>query len=169
MRAIQFIAITLIFIFTSCSEPLESGKVETTSVDLTPQKINISITAPKGAQLLKGAAEEDMLLYKLYSCKVHAENFKIEVMCYTMSDRSVEGVLQENIADVKNEDTFSKIIQQDSTGFIYESNEINEEKSYGFYKVMVDKDFYVNIIPEPQTDGTISLEEAKFMYEILNK
>ena len=163
-----FTAIIFTTIF-SCSEPLDAGKVTTEQIDLSPQNIELSITAPKGAKLLKGAEEEDMMLYKLYSCKVHAEDFKVEVMCFTMSDRSLNGVLTEKLADIKNEDTLSKIVLQDSTGFIYESNEINDEQSYGFCKIDVRDNFYVNIIPEPQSDGTISLEEAKYMYEILNK
>lgn len=164
-----FFTCLLVFILACCSEPLDAGKVTTEKIDLSPQNIALSITAPKGAQLLKGAEEEDMMLYKLYSCKVHAKDFKVEVMCFTMSDRSLNGVLTEKLADIKNEDTFSKIVLQDSTGFIYESNEINNEQSYGFCKIEVRNNFYVNIIPEPQSDGTISLEEAKYMYEILNK
>jgi hypothetical protein len=52
---------------------------------------------------------------------------------------------------------------------LFETKEINGDLNYGFIKLMVFKNKYASIFPEPKPDGNTSLEEVNYMLDILNR
>lgn len=162
--------VSLVMIF-SCSEPLDASKIEIQKMVLDSASTEpVEVNVPKGAFEFPGAEPEDMLgLYSIYSKKVRADNFAIEVEFTTLSDVDKEQILEEKLEKLKfNSDSF-RLIKKTKDGFFYETKEINGDFSYGFVKLIVTDSKYAVIFPEPTPEGNISLEEASFMYDILNR
>lgn len=170
-RALQLISIIAI-VFSSCSEPLDASKVEKEKLNLSEFDTPIEINVLKGAKASKGAEPEDMLgMFSIFSTKVKGgedNEFAIEVTCTTMPGMTLDEVLAEKGGELKAESGFTKLVEEKPDGFLFERKEINDELNYSFIKVFVTDDLYVIVAPEPKAEGNTTLEEAKFMYNILN-
>lgn len=169
MKHVTLLLGIISFLITSCAEPLDALKVEKESLDLSDFDTPIQITVPKGTKALKGAEPEDMLgMFTIFSTKVKGANFALEVTCTTMGGMTLAEVLEEKGGELKDESGFVKTIEVNEDGFLFESKEINGDLNYSFIKLFVTEDAYMVVSPEPKSDGNTSLEEAKFMYSILN-
>tara|TARA_B100000676_G_C18051921_1_gene831796 strand:+ start:292 stop:813 length:522 start_codon:yes stop_codon:yes gene_type:complete len=171
MLRFLFLFLTVSFTFLSCSEPLDAEKIEVHKFLLDSEsKDSIEIVVPKGAVEFPGAQPEDMLgLYTIYSKKVRLEDFAIEVEFITLSGVEQDDIVQEKLEEIKIESESFRLIKQQSDGFFFESKEINGDLNYSFIKIIVAKTKYAVVFPEPKPDGNTSMEEAKFMYDIINK
>lgn len=170
-KVIQLICGISILLF-SCSEPLDASKVEKEKLNLLEFDTPIEVNVLKGSKASVAAEPEDMLgMYSIFSTKViggEEKEFSVEVTCTTMPGMTMEEVLAEKTGELKAETGFSKVVQEDADGFLFERNEINDEMNYSFIKVFVTDELYVVVSPEPKAEGNTTLDEAKFMYEILN-
>lgn len=170
-KAFQILGAITIFL-SSCSAPLDASKVETEKMKIDGEDNDpIEITVPKGAKEFPGAAPEDMLgMFTLYSKKVReGESFAIEIEFNTTPGMTVKEVLEEKGGEIKSESNFSKIVEEREDGFLYESKEISGKLNYGFIKAIVTSSKYAVMLSEPKSYGFRSLEEAQYMYQIVNK
>ena len=169
-KIFKFFAVPLLLFF-SCSEPLDATKIEIQKMVLDfASGEPIELIVPKGTIEFPGAEPEDMLgLYTIYSKKVRAENFAVELEFTTLSGVEQEEIVEEKLGDIKTDSDSFRLLKKRKDGFLYEHKEINGNLNYGFIKLIVTKNKYVIIFPEPKPEGNISLEEANFMYDILNR
>ena len=169
-RVFAVVVIFLVFFF-SCSEPLDARKVESDKIVLDRDSEEpLEVMAPKGAVEFPGAESEDMLgLYTVYSRKVRAENFAVEVEFTTLSNVKEGEIVEEKLEEIKMDSDLFRVIKKRKDGFLFETKEINGDLNYGFLKLIVTKNKYAVISPEPKPDGNTSLEEATYMYDILNR
>ena len=170
-RAFQILGAVAIFL-SSCSAPLDAGSVETEKMKIDGEDNDpIEISVPKGAKEFPGAEPEDMLgMFTVYSKKVRTEeNFALEIEFNTTPGTTVAEAISEKGDEIKAESNFSKVIEEKEDGFFYESKEINGQLNYSFIKAIVTPNKYAIVFPEPKSYGVRSIEEAKFMYEIVNK
>ena len=160
-----------LFMIFSCSEPLDATKIEVEKMVLDLASTEpIEVNVPKGAFEFPGAEPEDMLgLYSIYSKKVRADNFAIEIEFTTLSGVDEKQIVKEKLGELKIDSDSFRLIKKRKDGFFYETKEINSDLSYGFLKLIVTNSKYAVIFPEPKPEGSISLEEANFMYDILNR
>lgn len=165
------IIILLAFVFSACSAPLDASKVKTNKMEIDgSDKDPIHITVPIGSKEFIGSEPEDMLgMFTLYSKKIRTQDFALEIEFTTIPNMSVKEVLEEKGGGVKSESNFNRVIEEIEDGFLYESKEINGDLNYSFIKAIVTDSKYAVVFPEPKADGNTSLEEAKYMFEILNK
>lgn len=171
MKRVFKVVIVLLLFFFSCAEPLDAKKIESEKLVLDIDSGEpLEIVVPKGAVEFPGANPENMLgLYTIYSKKVRAENFAIEVEFTTLSNVVAEEIVDEKLEEIKLESDLFRVIKKRKDGFLYETKEINGDLNYGFLKLIVTKKKYAVIFPEPKPEGNTSLEEANYMYEILNR
>ncbi len=169
-RVFEVVLVVLVFFF-SCSEPLDARKVESHKIVLDFDSGEpVEVMAPKGAVESPGAEPEDMLgLYTVYSRKVRAENFAVEVEFTTLSNVEEKEIVEEKLEEIKTESDLFRVINKRKDGFLYETKEINGDLNYGFLKLIVTKNKYAVIFPEPKPEGNTSLEEAIYMYDVLNR
>ena len=166
----KVVSILLVLILGACSVPLDASKVKVRKIDLSSIDMPVKLNVPDFATVTSTGQPEDMLgLYSILSGNVKAENFSVEITCFTMTDSNLEEVLDEAGNEIKAESGFEKIIQQREDGFLFQSTEINGDPNFSFIKVIVTPEVYVVVSPEPKSDGNTTQEEAQYMYDILNK
>ena len=171
MQKIFYIVTFTAFLFSACSSGVpDSSSVEKEKINLSDFGTPIELSVLKGSKAIKGAEPEDMLgMYSIFSTKVKApEHFAVEVICTTLPGMTLKEVLNEKGGEIKMESGFSKILEENRDGFFFETKEINGDFNYSFIKVFVTEDAYMIVSPEPKSDGNTTMEEAKFMYDILN-
>ncbi len=170
-KALELIS-GIAILLSSCSEPLDASKVEKEKLNLSDFDTPIEINVLKGSKASKGAEPEDMLgMFSIFSTKVNGgedNEFSVEVTCTTMPGMTLQEVLDEKGGELKAETGFTKVVEEQEDGFLFERKEINGDLNYSFIKVFVTDDLYVIVSPEPKAEGNTSLEEATFMYSILN-
>lgn len=168
MKNLFFIIIVLFTV--ACSAPLDGKTVEVMKLDLNEHKIPLILNAPSQSKVESGMEPEDVMgLYTIFSKKVKAENFTLEVTCQTLTDMSLEEAKAEVQPEIKTTKGFEKIIEENENGFLYERTEINGDKNYSFNLVFATPDCFMVLEPEPKSDGNTSLEEAQYMFDILTR
>ncbi len=167
-QALQILGISLLM-FSACSEPLDASKIEKEKISLKEFNTPVEVFVPKGAKASEAAEPEDMLgLFTIYTTKVEAENFAIEVICTTEEGMLASEVFKEKSNEIKSSTGFSKVIEEVENGMLYESKEINDDLNYNFIKVFSYDESYTIVVSKPKPDGNTTLEEAKYMFDIIN-
>ena len=171
MKSVFKFSVVFSILLCSCSEPLDASKVEVNELVLDVDSEGpLALVVPVGSLEFPGAEPEDMLgMYSVYSKKVRAEDFAIEVEFITLSGVDKKEIVQEKLEEIKTDSDAFRLIKQFEDGFLFETQEINGDLNYGFIKLMVFKNKYASIFPEPKPDGNTSLEEVNYMLDILNR
>ena len=171
MKSVFKFSVVFSILLCSCSEPLDASKVEVNELVLDADSEDpLALVVPVGSSEFPGAEPEDMLgMYSVYSKKVRAADFAIEVEFITLSGVDKKEIVQEKLEEVKTDSEAFRLIKQFEDGFLFETKEINGDLNYGFIKLMVFKNKYASIFPEPKPDGNTSLEEVNYMLDILNR
>jgi hypothetical protein len=171
MKSVFKFSVVFSILLCSCSEPLDASKVEVQEIVLDANSGGpLNLVVPVGSLEFPGAELEDMLgMYSVYSKKVRAENFAIEVEFITLSGINKEEIVKEKLEGIKTDSDAFRLIERNEDWFLFETKEINGDLNYGFVKLMVFENKYASIFPEPKPDGNTSLEEAKYMLDILNR
>jgi hypothetical protein len=171
MKSVFKFSVVFSILLCSCSEPLDASKVEVQEIVLDANSDGpLNLVVPVGSLEFPGAELEDMLgMYSVYSKKVRAENFAIEVEFITLSGINKEEIVKEKLEGIKTDSDAFRLIERNEDWFLFETKEINGDLNYGFVKLMVFENKYASIFPEPKPDGNTSLEEAKYMLDILNR
>lgn len=90
------------------------------------------------------------------------EQYSVQIFSSTAITIDVKQLKKEQLADVKRNPYFSKLIREEDAGFIYENNVDSTLINYGFrhIKVMGDKE----IVFQTGLIGSFSLEDVERMY-----
>lgn len=161
----------LIIIGVACSTSFD-GKTDAVEL-LKIEGAPFSISVPEGASKYYSSDVEDILgMYTLQTHKIKGAEgvpFNIEVTYTTLTDLSLEEAISEIATPIKSDDGFVRVVDSVANGCLYERKEINGELNYSFYKIQVDPAGYIAVRPEPKADGNTSLEEAQYMFNIVNR
>jgi len=148
------ILLTLAFGIIACnSDGLES-------INLQEHGANIDIKMPAGAEI----NSEPLGLRKEITVK--QDKFNVIILVADEVTQTAAEMKKEKLEGVKALDIFSKIIQEDDNGFIYEINQ-GANKNYDFRYVYVKNgtshDFRRNFV------GDYTLNEVKTMYKAVKQ
>ena len=130
------------------------------TISLQKHGANIDIKIPAGAEV----TSEPIGYRKQIS--VQQDKFDLIILVGDEETRTAAEIKKEKLEDVKALDIFSKIIQEDDNGFIYEINQ-GAGKNYDFRYVYVKNgsshDFRRNFV------GDYTLDEVKTMYNAVKQ
>jgi hypothetical protein len=129
-------------------------------LDLVKYGVGIKIKAPQDAEV----KVSDMGIMKDISVK-GGKGFYIQILNSEAINYSAEKLKEEELADVKKERYFSKVIQEDANGFLFEKDYGDEKVNYDFrfFKILGDQEykFQTGLI------GNFSEEDVRIMYEAI--
>jgi len=131
--------------------------------DLLQYGIPITIMAPDSIVVKSGnlGFSQDVTI------KGEEADFDLQIFAYNATTTDVNKVKQEQLEEIKSNRYFSKIVQEDPDGFIYEMALDSTNLNYGFkyLRIQGDKEYTF----QTAMVGTFSLEEAKGMYEAVKQ
>ena len=134
-----------------------------TQKDLLEYGIPLTVNIPVDAKITKGNAG---LIPEVY-IEDSTSYFNIQINTLPATTTDVTKVKAEIMGEVKIAPYFTKLVQEDRDGFIYETTVDSTAISYHFKHCVVQGDntyiFENSLISQP------SLEEAQFMYETVRK
>lgn len=145
-----------ILLLSACAEP----KASYPEMDLMKHGLPIKINAPADAEV----EMNDMLLMK--DVTVKKDNFYMQIFSSDVITTDVAKIKTEKLNEVKYKSSFSKIIQEDADGFIFEKMRSDSTANYDFRKIKVQGDkqyiFQTGLI------GKFSEQDVRDMYESVN-
>ena len=128
------------------------------SLDLMSKGIPIKIMAPVGSEVLS----EDFGVMKDVTIK-KGDDFYLQILASNAMTTDKTAIINGQKSDVQNAPYFSKFIQEDADGFIYEKQIDSSKINYDFRYVKLQGDreymFQTGLI------GSYSLEDVKRMYQ----
>lgn len=129
------------------------------SLDLLQYGIPITIMAPDSAKVVVGSLSFSQDI----TVKSEADKFDLQIFAYDATTNNLAEVKASHLAEVKSNAYFSKILEEEDAGFIYETTFDSTTTSYGFkyLKLQGDKEY----IFQTGLIGTFELEDVKMMYE----
>ncbi len=148
----QILYFVAILIFTSCGE----SKPKTSAMDLLKYGMPISVSAPEGSIV----ESDDLGVMKDVSIK-SGDDYFVQIFSGIATERDPKIVIAKLKEETKSDPYFSKIIQEDESGFIYEKK-IDEEVDYDFRFVKVQGD--TEFIFQTGLFGTFSEDQVRNMY-----
>lgn len=142
-----------ILLLSACSEP----KANYPEMDLMKHGLPIKINAPADAKV----EMNDMLLMK--DVTVIKDKFYLQIFSSEAMINDVAKIKAEKLNEVKSKPSFSKIIQDDPSGFIFEKLRSDSTANYDFRQVKIQGDkqyiFQTGLI------GKFTEREVRDMYE----
>ncbi len=148
-------------IFLACQDT--ASKSDLQPLDLLQYGIPITILAPDSVVVKSG----NLSFSQDVTIKGEEPGYDIQIFGYDASTTNPETVKIEQLADIKSNRYFSKIIQEDPVGFIYEIALDSTSLNYGFKHIRIqgDKEY----IFQTAMVGSFNLEDTKRMYEAVQK
>jgi len=160
MRSYYMLWIALITIM-ACQNNTATSNLKST--DLLQYGIPITIMAPDSIAVKSGnlGFSQDVTI------KGEEAGFDLQIFAYSATTMDINKVKEEQLAEIKSNRYFSKIIQEDPDGFLYEMALDSTNLNYGFkyLRIQGDKEYTF----QTAMVGTFSLEEAKGMYEAVKQ
>ncbi len=157
-KLIGFFAMTLL-VYACGSEE----KSNLSPLDLTSYDVPVTIMAPDSANVKKmdmGGIMKDVTVKK-------GEDYYVQIYASQAATNDIAKLKSDQLADIKSNPFFSKIIKEEEAGFIYENKIDSTMTSHGFCYVYVQGDrefvFRTGLV------GTFTLEEAEKMYEAVKQ
>lgn len=134
-----------------------SGSNQASELDLLKHGMPIKINASQDAVVVS----DDLGFMKDITVKDGSDYF-IQILSSSAINLDAEKIKADKLAEVKNGPFFSKIIQEDANGFIFEKQIDANNTNYDFRHIRIQGDkeyiFQTGLI------GTFSLEAVKKMY-----
>jgi len=129
------IILSFAFAISSCSSDPHAGLKE---LDLMKHGVPLTIFAPEGSEVktMDFGVQKDITIKK-------GDNFYLEIFSSDATTTDIKEIKDTQLKALKENPYFSKIIQDDKNGFIYE-NQIDSAKfNYGFrhIKIQGDKEY----------------------------
>ena len=144
----------VVFVVACSSEPKSNLK----PLDLLEYGIPITIMAPDSAKV----RTMDLVVQKDVTVKGD-DDYYVQIYASGAETTDVAQVKAEQLAEVKGNRYFSKIVQEDESGFIYETQVDSNNVNYGFRLVRIQGDqeyiFQTGLI------GSFTLEKVEEMYQ----
>ena len=156
MRKIALIVGCCLFFIISCQKEKQE---EWQSLDLLQYGIPVSILAPDSAVVKSddlGGLIKDVTIKR-------GDDYSVQIYATDATTTDIAQVKAEQLAEVKGNRYFSKIVEEEETGFVYEMMLDSTNINYGFRHVRVQGD--LELIFQPGLIGTFTLDEAEKMYE----
>ena len=142
-----------VLLLSACAEP----KVDFPEMDLMKHGLPIKIKAPVDAEV----EMNDMLLMK--DVTVKKDKFYLQIFSSDAMINDVQKIKSSKLQEVKSKASFSKVIQDDPSGFIFEKLRSDSTTNYDFRVVKIQGDkqyiFQTGLI------GKFSEKEVRDMYE----
>lgn len=127
------------------------------SMDLLEHGIPLSVLAPDSAKVEKmnlGGILQDVTLRR-------GDDYFIQIYASDAATNDVTKLKADQLAEVKTNRFFTRIVEEDESGFIYET-QIDSLTNFGFRYVHLQADR--EYIFQTGLTGTYSLDEVKKMY-----
>jgi len=154
MHKFSFIFLTITFIISCKSDPTQGLE----KLDLMSKGVPLAIMAPAGAEVLT----EDFGVMKDVTIR-KGDDFYIQILASNAVSTDKTSIIADQKADVQRAPFFSKFVQEDIDGFIYEKQIDSSNINYDFRYVKIQGDreymFQTGLV------GRFSLEQVEKMYE----
>lgn len=136
------------------ADPMEAYK----DLDLMSYGLPIKIKAPVGS-----VVESDNLGFIQDVTIKGDNNFYIQIQGGTATTTDISTIKTEYLSNIKNSKYFSRIIEEDESGFIYEKDLGDSNLNFDFrcIRIQGDKEY----IFQRGLVGKYTLEEVKLMYD----
>lgn len=156
LKSLGLMLFVLAMVMGSCKNQ-PSGS-ELPELELLKHGVPLKIHAPEGAEVVV----DDMGIVQDITVK-QGNDFYLQIIAGTSYMNNISEVVEKQKADAIASKTFSKIVEEDEKGFIFEKKYAEDRISYDFRYVRVqgDKEF----IFQTGLLGQFSLEEVRRMYE----
>ncbi len=154
------IGLTLIvFIAIVCYSCQGESKQPTFSVDLLENGIPLSIAVPVDSPAI---ATEDWIVKKGVTVKAN-DDYDLQIFYQESSTSDMASLKARELAEVKDNRYFSAIVEENESGFIYESKIDSTNINYGFRHILLqgNKEY----VFQQSLIGTFDLEAVKGMYQ----
>lgn len=151
-----FVLFALSFLIWQCATDDDNMK----PFDLMPYEVPMSIRVPIDSPQVSTA--EGFLGDKEVSIKA-GEDFDILLSYAPATTSDMAELKAEQLANVKDISNFSRIVEEEENGFIYETEIDTTQSYYGFRYIRLQGD--VRYLFQSGLIGTFSLEEVEQMYE----
>ncbi len=140
-----------------------ASKSDLQPLDLLQYGIPITILAPDSVAVKSG----NLSFSQDVTIKGEEPGYDIQIFGYDATTTNPETVKAEQLADIKSNRYFSKIVQEDPAGFIYEIALDSTNLNYGFKHIRIqgDKEY----VFQTAMVGSFNLEDTKRMYEAVQK
>ena len=155
MKKILGLLIVLL-ILSACQS---DSQKDWSQLDLLEYGVPLTIAAPDSVKVEKmsfGSIQDDITIVD------EEENYSIQIYASDANTNDIAKVKADQLSSVKTNRYFSKIVEEEEQGFIYETA-IDSIISYGFRHIEIQGDreyiFQTGLI------GTFTLEEVKRMYD----
>lgn len=150
---LPFAIVSLLLVQCKNVDPL--GQYQ--DLDLMSHGLPIKIKAPDGVKVVV----DDLGFAQDVTIK-NDENFYIQLASGTATTTNIANIKAEYITTVKNSKYFSKIVEEEEAGFIYEKDLGDENINYDFRYIRVqgDKEY----VFQRGLVGTYTLEQVRTMY-----
>jgi len=149
-----FLIVAFLF-FAACQN---NSKTSLKPLNLLQYGIPITILAPDSVKVVSGSLSfsQDVTI------KSPTDNYDIQIFVYDATTTNLPAVKASHLAEVKGNAYFSRIIEEEDAGFIYETSYDTLSTNYGFkyLKLQGDKEY----IFQTGLVGNFSLEDVKTMY-----
>ena len=153
MKKISAFLLTLCLL-TSCATDTKEAFIP---LDLMQHGIPLTIMAPDSADI----TSDDLAMMKDVTVK-KGEDYYVQILGGATMASDPKVVKASQLVDVKEGPFFSKVLQDDENGFIYETKMDSTYTNYGFRYVRLQGDkeyiFQTGLI------GTFTLDDVKRMY-----
>lgn len=160
-RSAAAICAFLLLLLAACQSEPGGGLKET---DLLPYGIPVAIMAPDSAEIsageLGGGLIKDVTIRG-------AGNYKVQVFATQAETSDMARVKAGQLADVKSNRYFSRIVREEENGFIYQTAIDSSNISYGFRYIVLQGD--LEIVFQTGLLGTFSEEEVEKMYQAVQQ
>ena len=150
-----WLSLSLLFLLLfSCKNTTPDSKYN--EFDLLSYGVPIEVHAPEGAKV----SVDDLGIVK--DITIVKDNYNIQIL-EGDNYNELEKVVQKQKTDAINSGMFSKIIEEDEQGFIFEKKYAEDRLSYDFRYVRIqgDKEY----VFQTGLMGQFTLEEVKEMYK----
>lgn len=139
------------------------SKSDLQPLDLLQYGIPITILAPDSVAVKSG----NLSFSQDVTIRGEAPGYDIQIFGYDATTTNIETVKTQQLADIKSNRYFSKIVQDDPAGFIYEIAFDSTSLNYGFKHIRIqgDKEY----VFQTAMVGSFNLEDTKQMYEAVQK
>lgn len=157
MRIFLFWSMAAILFMTACAG---EEKVNLKPLDLLKYGVPVTIMAPDSADV----KTSDMIVQKDITIKGDADdNYYVQIYAADASTNDVSQLKAEQLALVKDNRYFSKIVKEDAAGFIYENkiDSANIIHGFRFIKIQGNKEFIFQNV----STGMFDLANTEMMYE----
>lgn len=147
-----------ILLFSCTNDPLKDWE----TVDLNPYDVHVSILAPDSAIVVA----DDIGVLKDVTI-IKGPDYSVQLFMSKSTNPDVAAIKKEQLEEVKSNRLYSKMMEENEDGFIYENKIDKNTTSYGFrYFFQKEDNDYVF---QQALSGIFSLDEIKNMYRAVKQ